>query len=255
MKRVKHHNVFVYYSKYKSSSVTLTRYLLKNWFWRYFSSLVLGRDKIFFKIYIIPPLELTLNYIVLKYSLLDTTCFTYAEDNFISPPACVIEEWLLQTSLHIWTHNVKKICQHPRFEEHSVKLTYMIELLSRYQCNESKTIPKGSSTPNLTKNGQQSSRIKSFGPTNQSSKSFSQIRGSVYDEGLAKELLPLTMEEALLWCRGLLPLAKLGICPKWRANWIRPAITVYCSITRSYLVSQWFVLITQSILVNSAKVT
>ena len=38
-----------------------------------------------------------------------------------------------------------------------------------------------------------------------------------------------------LKCRGLLPVAKLGICTRWRANWIRPAITEYCSITRSHL--------------------
>ena len=45
--------------------------------WRCFSF------KTFSKSYIIPPLELTLDYIVLNYCLLDTTCFTYAEGNFI----------------------------------------------------------------------------------------------------------------------------------------------------------------------------
>ena len=38
----------------------------------------------FSKSYIIPPLELTLDYIVLNYCLLDTTCFTSVEDNFIN---------------------------------------------------------------------------------------------------------------------------------------------------------------------------
>ena len=40
-------------------------------------------NKIIFKSYIIPPLELSLDNIVVNYCLLDTTCFTYAEDNFI----------------------------------------------------------------------------------------------------------------------------------------------------------------------------
>ena len=40
-------------------------------------------NKTFPKSYIITPLELTLHYAVLNYCLLDTTCFTYEEDNFI----------------------------------------------------------------------------------------------------------------------------------------------------------------------------
>ena len=40
--------------------------------------------KTFSKIYIIPPLDLILDYIVLNYCLFDTSCFTYAEDHFIS---------------------------------------------------------------------------------------------------------------------------------------------------------------------------
>ena len=41
------------------------------------------RNKMFSKSYIIPALELTLDYIVLNYCLLDATCFTHAEDTFI----------------------------------------------------------------------------------------------------------------------------------------------------------------------------
>ena len=41
-------------------------------------------NKTFSKSFIIPPLELTLIYIVLNYCLRDMTCFTDAEDNFIS---------------------------------------------------------------------------------------------------------------------------------------------------------------------------
>ena len=40
-------------------------------------------NKTFPTSYILLSLELTLDFIVLDYSLLDTTCFTYAEDNFI----------------------------------------------------------------------------------------------------------------------------------------------------------------------------
>ena len=40
-------------------------------------------NKTFTESYIISPLELTIDYIVLNYYLLDTTCFTYAEDNYI----------------------------------------------------------------------------------------------------------------------------------------------------------------------------
>ena len=40
-------------------------------------------NKTFPKSYIMLPLELTLDYIVLNYCLLDTNCFTNAENNFI----------------------------------------------------------------------------------------------------------------------------------------------------------------------------
>ena len=43
----------------------------------------MSMNKVYSKSYIISPLELTLDYIVLNYCLLDTTCFTYAEENFI----------------------------------------------------------------------------------------------------------------------------------------------------------------------------
>ena len=52
-------------------------------FWWRFSSFVLSLNKTFSKSYIIPPLELTLDHIVLNYYLVDTTEFIYAEDNFI----------------------------------------------------------------------------------------------------------------------------------------------------------------------------
>ena len=70
------------------------------------------------------------------------------------------------------------------------------------------------------------------------------------------------MEEALLWCEGLLPIVKLGIYTRWRANWIRPTITAHCSITESHLEHGLWLkdlysckIMTQSILVNSARGT
>ena len=100
MKQVKHHNVFIYFTKYKSSSVTLYNLAsFEKLIWRHFSSLVLSIDKTFSKSYIIPPLELTLENIVLNYCLLDTTCFTYADDNFTWVTSLRYRR-LLQTSLH-----------------------------------------------------------------------------------------------------------------------------------------------------------
>ena len=68
------------------------------------------------------------------------------------------------------------------------------------------------------------------------------------------------MEATLLWCGRLLPIAKSGICTRLRANWIRPAIRPYYSITQSHLECGWWLkdlfsckIITQSIQVNSAR--
>ena len=73
------------------------------------------------------------------------------------------------------------------------------------------------------------------------------------------------MKEALVWSGvggELLPIAKLGICTRWWANWIRLAITEYCGITWYHLERGLWVkdfysckLMTQSILVNSTRRT
>ena len=147
MKQVKLHNVYIYYTKYKSSSVFLT-------FWKIdlkaFSLLVLNMNKSFSKIYIIPLSELTLDYIVLNFCLLDMTCFTYADDNFISHQLA----WQKAdcSKQHCTTEPMcwKKFCQHPQWGEDSVKLAYIVELLSRSHCWERKTMSKVSSGPRHT---------------------------------------------------------------------------------------------------------
>ena len=61
---------------------------------------------------------------------------------------------------------------------------------------------------------------------------------------------------------GLLTIAKSEIYMRWMANWIRPAITAYCSITRSHLECGLLVkylysckIMTKSIPVNSTRGT
>ena len=91
-------------------------------------------NKTFSKIYIIQPLKFTLDYIVLNCCLLDITCFTYAEENFM---------WV--TNLHdrrLTAPNIiaqlnqcrEKMRQHPLRGEDSVKPAYMAELLSIDLC-------------------------------------------------------------------------------------------------------------------------
>ena len=49
----------------------------------FFSFSELSMNKAFSKSYIIPLIEFKLDYFVFTYCLLETTCFTNAEDNFI----------------------------------------------------------------------------------------------------------------------------------------------------------------------------
>ena len=62
--------------------------------------------------------------------------------------------------------------------------------------------------------------------------------------------------------QGLLPIAKSWICAKLTANWIRPAITAYCSILQSHLERGLWVkdlysckIMTQIMQVNSTRGT
>ena len=70
------------------------------------------------------------------------------------------------------------------------------------------------------------------------------------------------MKKALLWSKGRLLIAKSAICRRWIVNWIRLAIIVHCSITRSHLERSWwhkdlysYKIMTQSILVTSDRGT
>ena len=61
---------------------------------------------------------------------------------------------------------------------------------------------------------------------------------------------------------GRSPIAKSEICTRWMENWIRLAITAYCSIMQSHLEHGWWVkdfysckIMTQSIRVNSTRGT
>ena len=71
-------------------------------------------NKIFSKSYSIPPLELTLDYIVLDYCLLDTICSTYAEDNFIRVTN-LRDSKLTAPNITVQLDQCceKKMCQHP----------------------------------------------------------------------------------------------------------------------------------------------
>ena len=89
-------------------------------------------------------------WVILGYGrqFLDTTYFTFAEEYFIR-----------FTSLHdrrLTAPNItaqlnqchEKMFQHPLWGEDSVKLAYIVELLSRNHCWESKTISNGSGLDN-----------------------------------------------------------------------------------------------------------
>ena len=143
----------------------------------------------FSKSYIILPLEHILDYIGLNYCLLHAICFTYAKENLSvtslhnkRPTAPNITAQLNQYS--------NKNCQHPLWGEDIMKLAYMAELLPRNYCLGGKTMSKCSSGPTHAKTGWESSGIKSFELTNQSSKSLDQIRGSMCGEEFMKELQP-----------------------------------------------------------------
>ena len=106
-------------------------------------SATLCMDKTFSKNYIILPLKLTLNYIVLNY-FLDTTCFSYASDNFIRV-TCLRNRRLTAPNISAQLNQYReKMFQHPLWGEDSVRLAYMAELLSKIIVEEAKQFQKSS---------------------------------------------------------------------------------------------------------------
>ena len=163
--------------------------------WWRFSSLVLSMKKTFSKSFLIPPLELTLDNIVLNYCLLDSVCFTYAEDSFLR-----ITSWrdrkLACSKHHCTTEPMSlKVCQQPLWVGDSVKLSSMAELSLRNHCWRIKTMSKSSSELRHTKIEQQRRGRKSFELMNQCSKYFGQIGGSICGEELVKELQPYVLQQ------------------------------------------------------------
>ena len=147
-------------------------------------------NKTFSKSYIIPPFELTLDNIVLNYCLLDTTCFTSADNNFMRETILSDRRQTASNIIAQLNQCHEKMCQHPLWGKDFVKLAYTAEVLSRNPCWGSKNMSKDSSGPKYSLTGWQSRGIKTFGWTNQSSKSLYQIGRSIWCEELVKELQP-----------------------------------------------------------------
>ena len=120
----------------------IIRYLLKNCLKAFFSSFVLSMNKTFSKSYFIPPLEHSLDNIVLNYSLLDTSCFICAYDNFIRVTS-LCDRKLNASNITAQLNQCReKLCQHSLRGKDSVKQAYMADLISRNHNWGSKTTLK-----------------------------------------------------------------------------------------------------------------
>ena len=92
------------------------------------------------KSYITPLFELTLDNIVFIYCLLETTCFIYAKESFIGVTNLRDRRMFTPDISAQLKQCREKICQHPLWEEDSMKSAYMAELLSRNHCEERKAM-------------------------------------------------------------------------------------------------------------------
>ena len=213
--------------------------------------------------YIIPQLELILDYIVLNHWLLDSTCFNNAGDNFISHhlvwQKAGFSKHHCTTELMSW-----KKCVNIHGEEKTVKLAYMVELLSRNHCWGSKTMSKCSSGSRRIKTWQQNSLDGRIKVRNL----WVKLEGLCAERGWWKSCKPLYYTYWKAWKRlfffewWILLIVKSGICTRWRANWIGMAIIEYCSILwsrreRSLWVKDLYTFKkgTESIQVNSTRGT
>ena len=131
------------------------------------------------------------------------------------------------------------MCQHQLWGgEDSLKLVYMTELLSRNFCWGSKTILECSKIhKNWTRDHwnkvlcTEESKFENFG-SNRKVYVWRSVRERVATSGITRTVRQ--RKKDIVCGRGL-PIAKSGVCIRWRANWIRPAITAYRSISRSHL--------------------
>ena len=155
-------------------------------------------------------------------------------------PACVIEGWLLQTSLHNWNNIVKK-CGNVHLKAKTLWSWPICQ-----NCCQEITIEK-------IKQCQKAPLYWRIFRLNR--------RGLCAAKSQWKNCNPLyhTNWES---CGIFLPMVKSGICTRWWANWIRPAIIAYYSITWSHLEGGLWVknlysckITTQSMLINSTRGT
>ena len=161
---------------------------LETLIYRHSSSLELCMNKIFSKSYIIPSLELALDYIVLDYCLLKPTCFSNAEDNSTRVTSLTDRKLSAPNITDNWTNVVKKIsstgtwtirhCEAGLY----ARITLKKQILRKQ--NNFKTL-QWAKVPNI---GERSSGINSFGLTNKSLKSLGQKGGYMCGKKLMKEL-------------------------------------------------------------------
>ena len=145
------------------------------------------------------------------------------------------EDWLLQTPLHNETNVLKKMCQHPLWGEHTVRIAVKKLLLIKQ--NNVKGFQWAKAYKDLT--------IELWNKVLWTDKSKFEIFVSnrrVYvlrrvSERVATHCTTLTVKHIgfFLCCGWLLPIAKLVIYTKWKANRIRQAIITYCSIMPSHM--------------------
>ena len=144
----------------------------------------------------------------------------------LESPVCVVDGWLLQTSLHNWI-NVAKRCVNILCEEK----TQCSWPIWQYCCQ--------GTTVEESKQCQSFQWAKAHKDWTDESNFIFEINRKVYvrrgvGERAANSFITPTVKHGL-WCHALLPITKSGICARWRPNWIRRSITAYCSITRSLM--------------------
>ena len=175
-------------------------------------------NKRFSKSSIIPPLELTLDYIVLHFSLPDTTILPMKWKiswitSFLDITAKLNQyreklvnstsrKGLWEVGLHARTAVQKPLL---RKQNH----------VERLQSQKDWTIDMWNKVLWTDE-----SKFEIFGTNRRA-----------YVRLVKEQQPPVAHQNALLWYGGLLPIVMSGICNKGRVNWMRPAIITYRSFT------------------------